>query len=140
MHINQAFCSFMLTGIFLDLVVSFILKSLVKRERPRVNQMDMFFTVSVDKFSFPSGHATRAGLVAVFFYVHFNYSHKFVLAIIVWTLLVCLSRILLGRHYVSDVLAGYVIGMLEYKLLECLWLSEDSCRSIIRLIEEDFHL
>ena len=113
---------------------------MVKRKRPQMNQMDMFFTVSVDNYSFPSGHATRAGLVAVFFYVNFNYSQNFLAAVIAWTLLVSVSRVLLGRHFVSDVVAGYVIGMLEYKLLEALWLSEDTCRSIIRHIEEDFHL
>ena len=40
---------------------------LKNRRRPAQNINDNFLEVSVDKFSFPSGHATRAILLAIFF-------------------------------------------------------------------------
>lgn len=70
----------------------------------------MFATVSIDKFSFPSGHATRAIALFVFFK-----SLPFTLAfpILVWSIAVCISRVLLGRHHVLDVFAGMIIGYIE---------------------------
>ena len=35
------------------------------------------------------------------------------------------SRVLLGRHHILDVVAGVVIGVLEAVLLSMLWRSED---------------
>ncbi|KAK9403795.1 phospholipid phosphatase 6 [Crotalus adamanteus] len=52
----------LLFALILDLVLVAAVKGLVKRRRPVYNKMDMFATVSVDKYSFPSGHATRAAM------------------------------------------------------------------------------
>ncbi|KAJ6655440.1 hypothetical protein lerEdw1_005140 [Lerista edwardsae] len=49
-------------ALVLDVVLVAAVKGLVKRRRPAHNKMDMFATVSVDKYSFPSGHATRAAM------------------------------------------------------------------------------
>ena len=43
--------------------------ALFRRRRPAYNVDDMPLTTGVDKFSFPSGHATRAVLLTVFFTV-----------------------------------------------------------------------
>lgn len=93
-----------------------------RRSRPLQNRMDMFATVSVDKFSFPSGHATRAALVAMFFTRNIV-SLPYVPFIILFCTCVGVSRILLGRHHIIDVLLGYVIGVLEYVIYSHFWLS-----------------
>eukprot|EP01087_Luapelamoeba_hula_P016248 TRINITY_DN4993_c0_g1_i2.p1 TRINITY_DN4993_c0_g1~~TRINITY_DN4993_c0_g1_i2.p1 ORF type:complete len:108 (-),score=19.94 TRINITY_DN4993_c0_g1_i2:207-530(-) len=36
------------------------------------------------------------------------------LFLLVWAFAVCISRLALGRHYVSDVLAGCVVGLVEF--------------------------
>ena len=43
----------------LDIVLIATIKAFVRRRRPALNADDMFFTKGPDKFSFPSGHASR---------------------------------------------------------------------------------
>ena len=57
----------LLIGLILDIVVVAVTKAFTRRRRPAQNINDNFLEVSVDKFSFPSGHATRAILLAIFF-------------------------------------------------------------------------
>ena len=61
----------------------------------------------LDYFSFPSGHTLHAvafGLVALFYYP--------LLAVVLmpFIVMVGISRVVLGLHYPSDVLAGAAIG------------------------------
>lgn len=61
----------------------------------------------LDRFSFPSGHTLHAvvfSLVATAYYPALGW--------LVWpfTALVALSRLVLGLHYVSDVLVGALLG------------------------------
>jgi undecaprenyl-diphosphatase len=61
-----------------------------------------------DKFSFPSGHTMTAfsiALVVSYFYPSLE-AVLFLLA-----LSIAVSRIVLGMHYLSDVLAGVVLGV-----------------------------
>jgi undecaprenyl-diphosphatase len=63
----------------------------------------------LDKFSFPSGHTLHAvvfGLVAI------NYFPQLSVIVVPFTAMVGLSRVVLGLHYPSDVLAGALIGTL----------------------------
>lgn len=64
-------------------------------------------TAPLDEFSFPSGHTLHAvgfGLVAI---AYFPWLAPVLLPFIV---LVALSRIVLGLHYPTDVLAGAALG------------------------------
>nr|XP_031305638.1 phospholipid phosphatase 6 [Camelus dromedarius] len=109
----------LLFALLLDLLLVALIKGLVRRRRPAHNQMDMFFTLSVDKYSFPSGHATRAALVSRFILNHL------VLAIPLRVLVVLLglSRIMLGRHNVTDVAFGFFLGYMQYCIVDYCWLS-----------------
>ncbi|ODN04779.1 Presqualene diphosphate phosphatase, partial [Orchesella cincta] len=49
----------LLIGLLLDVVLVALTKAVTRRNRPSVSN-DMFFTHGPDKFSFPSGHASRA--------------------------------------------------------------------------------
>ncbi|MEO6050825.1 MAG: phosphatase PAP2 family protein [Pyrinomonadaceae bacterium] len=91
-------------------ILNFILKISFVRERP----LPYFETALPASHSFPSGHA----LYALCFYgslawIYAAREHKWVRQAAVWTLaaslivLIGLSRIYLGVHYPSDVLAGY---------------------------------
>jgi len=128
------------SALVVDLIVIGSCKALFRRGRPMSNKDDMM-TILVDKYSFPSGHTTRAALLACFLPLHFEIGLVGTGLVIVWALCVATSRILLGRHHVTDVVCGVIIGLIVYVLVErFLWLSQDQCMSIIRPMQEEIHL
>jgi undecaprenyl-diphosphatase len=88
-----------------------ILKQVFNRPRPIITYTgELNFLTSSNSPSFPSGHATKSVALAVPLIFNnisnnrlTNVSKKIVTLTAV---LVCLSRIVLGAHYLSDVLAG----------------------------------
>ena len=84
------------------------LKSATERPRPyQVCPTICCLTAPLDRFSFPSGHTLHAivfSLVVTAYYPPLGW--------LVWpfTALVALSRLVLGLHYVSDVLVGALLG------------------------------
>jgi membrane-associated phospholipid phosphatase len=102
-------CSYGLSGIAGD-----ILKAILARPRPAVTFGSEILALSQSAgFTFPSGHATKSIALILPFMLLVNDSknlHKAVRIVIAFIAGgVCLSRIVLGAHYVSDVAAG--IGM-----------------------------
>jgi membrane-associated phospholipid phosphatase len=101
-------------------VTTAILKIIVGRGRPPL--ADMLY-LETDP-SFPSGHATAAiALYGFLIYAIWSYSAKaprdksyfiyFTTCLFsVLIVLVGISRLYLGVHYLSDVLAGYVVGLI----------------------------
>ncbi|XP_048833089.1 polyisoprenoid diphosphate/phosphate phosphohydrolase PLPP6 [Brienomyrus brachyistius] len=113
----------LLMALILDLVLVAVVKAIVRRRRPSHNRMDMFATFSVDRYSFPSGHATRAALCARFLLAHLVLAAPLRVLVLLWAVTVGLSRVLLGRHNVTDVAFGFGMGYCQYNLVEALWVS-----------------
>jgi undecaprenyl-diphosphatase len=84
------------------------LKRLSHRPRPCQYQAHCWATVlPPDQFSFPSGHTMTAfsiALVVSYFYPSLQWPLYFL------AISIGLSRIVLGMHFLSDVLAGAVLG------------------------------
>ncbi len=93
--------------------LNYLLKSVFCRVRPDINHL-----VEVSGYSFPSGHAmvstTFYGMIGYLVWLNFREQGKsswYVPVLSVFLILaVGLSRIYLGVHYPSDVLAGYAAG------------------------------
>nr|XP_056702597.1 polyisoprenoid diphosphate/phosphate phosphohydrolase PLPP6-like [Euleptes europaea] len=113
----------LLFALVLDLILVGVLKGLVRRKRPAYNKMDMFATVSVDKYSFPSGHTTRAAMVSRFILHHLTMAAPLQVLVVLWALVVGISRVMLGRHHVTDVIFGLAMGYVQYSVVEYFWLS-----------------
>lgn len=113
----------LLFALLLDLLLVALLKGLVRRRRPAHNQMDMFVTLSVDKYSFPSGHATRAALVSRFILKHLVLAIPLRVLVVLWAFILGLSRVMLGRHNVTDVAFGFFLGYMQYSIVDYCWLS-----------------
>lgn len=123
---QQHFACNVLAALILDLAVVGLLKVMVRRKRPIYNEADMFATVSVDKYSFPSGHSSRAVLLAALFGAFLQNSRS-TLLIHVWSVCLAVSRVVLGRHHVSDVLCGILLGWLLFWFMTAVWLSDEAC-------------
>ncbi len=86
------------------------LKSSLVRERPFIRHPGINLAMPpLDRYSFPSGHTMHAVAFAWQAVAHFP--------VLSWTLvpaaaLIALSRVVLGLHYPTDVLAGAAIGAL----------------------------
>lgn len=88
------------------------LKDLFHRIRPcnALQQVHLLKeAVCTNSFSFPSNHASNMFAIAVFF--SYNY-RKLVIPCFTTAGLIGYSRIYLGAHYPTDVMAGVVWGML----------------------------
>ncbi|XP_020807288.1 phospholipid phosphatase 6 [Drosophila serrata] len=125
----------MLFGLVLDVVVVAVLKALVRRRRP-VASKDMM-TIGPDKFSFPSGHASRAFFVLLFFAKLYPLHIVFLMPMTAWAVSVAISRLILQRHYVLDICAGAVIGILEALVIGLFWISEKSAFDIVGFLSSE---
>lgn len=84
------------------------LKHKTIRPRPyQVHQVIILGERPLDHFSFPSGHTLHAVMATVVL----GYVQPVLLMIMLpFTILVALSRMILGLHYPSDVIVGALIG------------------------------
>ena len=81
-------------------------------ERPRPYQAEpaiLCLTAPLDRFSFPSGHTLHA---VIFSLVVTAYYPALAWVVFPFTALVAASRLVLGLHYPSDVVAGALLGAL----------------------------
>jgi len=83
------------------------LKFIIRRRRPEGEWGSIYR--NTDPHSFPSGHAARVFLIAVLA-VGLGPA-GLALVLWAWAPLVSLARVAMGVHYMSDVVAGFVIGV-----------------------------
>ena len=87
------------------------LKALIDRDRPFTTYPYIEKLSSGGDSSFPSGHTLEAFAVAAAISLLFS-KKKIIIPVYAWAILVAYSRMALGVHYPTDVLAGIVIGTL----------------------------
>jgi len=105
----QAVMHMIATGVTCTLLYKWLKRTTL---RPRPFQVDTDIVCGVPPlapFSFPSGHTLHAVAFSMVAVAYFPWLAWLVLP---FTLLVALSRVVLGLHYPSDVLAGATIGAL----------------------------
>lgn len=94
-------------GIAATAVIAQTLKFVFRRQRPPGEWGAIYR--SADPHSFPSGHAARVAMLAVLGLALGPL--WFALVLLVWAPLVALARVAIGVHYLSDIAAGVVLGV-----------------------------
>jgi undecaprenyl-diphosphatase len=95
-------------GIAVLIMMVLIIKFSVKRRRPE-GEWGLIYR-STDPHSFPSGHAARSFLIGT---LAIELGPPWLaLILVIWAPLVALARVAMGVHYVSDILAGALLGVL----------------------------
>lgn len=96
-----------------------LLKHRLVRERPYINHGDIVLgTPPLDRYSFPSGHTLHAFSFTTL-YLHIEPSLWPIL--VPFAALVAASRVVLGLHYPTDVIAGGALGF-SIAYVSKLWL------------------
>ena len=104
-------------GIVFTAVAVLVLKFSIKRPRPEGEWGQIYR--STDPHSFPSGHAARAIMLTTIMLLS---GYIWIGAgMLIWVILVDLSRVGLGVHYYSDILAGTGIGVLMGVLVQLIF-------------------
>ncbi|XP_023037047.1 phospholipid phosphatase 6 [Drosophila willistoni] len=125
----------MLVGLLLDIVVIALLKALVRRRRP-VSDRDVL-TIGPDKYSFPSGHASRSFFVLLFFSKLYALPLMVRVPMTAWAVTIAISRLILRRHYILDVWVGAVLGICEAYFIKLVWIRQETAANVIKYISED---
>ena len=94
-----------------DILCYRVLKPSIKRLRP-VYELKLAEQKSPDAgiiYSMPSNHAAN---ITAFFIVYFFMIKKFWSVLLTNSILISLSRIIIVKHYMTDVIAGIAVGLL----------------------------
>lgn len=118
--------SFLVLTLGVGTQVNALLKLVFARVRPQFEDP----LVTLTSLSFPSGHAAGTtllyGSLLVLLANHPQWYRRAMPFAVGMVFLVCFSRIYLGAHYLSDVLAGVIVGLS--------WIT--GCRLILEPIEQ----
>lgn len=108
---NKKVGLFIILNLIMVTILNIILKNLICRPRPSVRHL-----VEEDGYSCPSGHAMASfafyGFLIYLIYRYVENKKLKVTLISILSLLICLiglSRVYLGVHYFSDIIAGFII-------------------------------
>lgn len=95
------------------------LKHRLVRERPFISYASIRSgTAPLDRYSFPSGHTLHA---VGFTLIATTHAPELAPLLVPFALLVAASRVVLGLHYPTDVLAGAAIGAAIARAVMSLW-------------------
>ncbi len=100
-------------------LINYVLKVLISRARPFEVSQDILNLGGESGYSFPSGHSVGAGVIATFLFYALVSSKQGkgvkvagCIAISLYPILIAFSRMVLGVHYLTDTIAGIILGVL----------------------------
>lgn len=127
------FSHYLFLGLLLDILVIALLKAITRRRRPTVDPIG----VGPDKYSFPSGHASRSMLVLYFFTYLWPIGPIFRLPLLAWVFAVAMSRLLMRKHHLLDISVGLMVGYVEGMLMSLLYLNARTCIGLVTWMTDE---
>ena len=110
---NNNIRKYVCVNLIVSTILNFGIKNIIRRTRP-----EGFRIIEEAGYSFPSGHSMVSmafyGLLIYLIYKKVNNKYlknSLIILLSIIILLIGLSRIYLGVHYTSDVLAGFLLGI-----------------------------
>ena len=110
---NRKLLADFFVALLIGIVLTLLLKMVIARPRPE-DIMNVGFWASATFSSFPSDHASTA---FVMFGIMGHHLKKWKLWLYLLAVLIAISRVYLGVHYPTDVLAGAFLGILVSQLV-----------------------
>uniref|UniRef100_A0A3Q3VVT0 Phosphatidic acid phosphatase type 2/haloperoxidase domain-containing protein n=1 Tax=Mola mola TaxID=94237 RepID=A0A3Q3VVT0_MOLML len=123
----------LLLALILDVMTVAGVQRLVKRRGPWEMTPGFLDCIAMDVYSFPAAHASRAAMVSKFLLSHLVLAVPLRILLVLWAFLVGMSRVLLGKHHLTDMVCGFALGMLHFSLMETVWLSSSTCQTLISI-------
>ncbi|XP_072287139.1 inactive phospholipid phosphatase 7 [Pyxicephalus adspersus] len=123
----------LLLALLLDILTVAGLQKLFKRRAPFEVSPGILDYLVLDVYAFPASHASRATMVSKFFLTHLVLAIPLRVLLVLWAFSVGLSRIMIGRHHISDVMGGLVIGYMQFNFVEIIWLPSSTCQMLSSL-------
>lgn len=111
---DKRFIFYFIVSLLISSLLVFTMKNVIKRPRPFSSITNYQLLNYPSDYSFPSGHAaiSFAAAAILSFFDKKRKKYFYLIAVII-----AFSRVYLGCHYVSDVLAGIFLGWLISSLL-----------------------
>lgn len=115
-------CSMMMVGsvIIGVILTNLILKNLIYRARPYMSDIEVYKTwwqmvggTTNWDTSFPSGHSCASMACALGYFIWANKKRWTNYLIFLYPIIMGMSRLCLVVHYPSDVIAGYIVGIIS---------------------------
>nr|WP_144424794.1 phosphatase PAP2 family protein [Acinetobacter equi] len=124
--------NFVWFGLLGSISLTWLLKYLISIPRPP----EIYHLVNVFGSSFPSGHtvyATALGCLAIYAYSQSKKFRVILFFSIIWMVVMGISRVYLGVHYPSDVLAGWGTGLIYISITYLICIKLEGSRKFIVL-------
>lgn len=118
-HYVRHTCVAAALSLLIGLGLNQIILLLVHRVRPYDAGISHLIINRSSDWSFPSDHATATFAIAATFLLHGM--PKRALGLLTGALLVCVSRVYVGTHYVTDVLGGAATGIIAAAAVRSLY-------------------
>lgn len=122
-------------SIVISEAITFATKAIVKRPRPGVDDATLHPVTNANNYSFPSGHTSAAFALATSLSI-IEPKWYVIVPSFTWAAFVGYSRMYLGVHYPSDVIAGALLGTgsawLSYRLNK--WMRQQPKASKVKAV------
>ncbi len=125
---NRQAANFILYSGVGSALLNSLLKLLFQRQRPELWDS----IIHLNSYSFPSGHAMASTTLALSLIVVFwetRWRRPTIIAGFTYALVVGITRIYLGVHYPSDVLAGWSVSLLWVLLMRTLFWKNQNAKT-----------